>query len=83
MSLAFLMLAMIIFATIFTAALVLAPQVPAVREDLAWLTGNQNLAVDSDDHGKHFQFILFTLTSPLILAGLLSTGVTLLRWSRK
>lgn len=66
----------LIFAIMMTASLVYGLRVPAVRAELGWLTP----ASKSDiGHWAHLRFILFTLTAPLILAGLLSTMMVVLQ----
>ncbi len=78
-SLSFMMLMMIIFA-VMSAGLFYASRVPAVQEEIASVLGNRT--GDSQDVGRaaHIVFIMFTFTSPLLLAGVLSTAVAALRW---
>ena len=73
------MLMMVIFA-VMSAGLFYASRVPAVQQELEVLVGGQ--AGDSQDVGRlaHIVFIMFTFTSPLLLAGVLSTGLAILRW---
>ncbi len=79
MSLAFMMLMMVIFA-IVSAGLLYASRVPAVQDELQILFGTGILTNDDVGQTAHLAFIVFTLTSPLILAGVLSTGLSLVRW---
>ena len=80
MSLGFMMLMMVIFAVI-SAGLFYASRVPAVQDELEVLVHGRSGA-GGDDTGRlaHITFIMFTFTSPLILAGVLSTGMAVLRW---
>lgn len=80
MSLGFMMLMMVIF-SIVSAGLFYASRVPAVQEEINLLVHGKSGA-DSEDVGRlaHITFIMFTFTSPLLLAGFLSTGMALLRW---
>ncbi len=81
-SLSFMMLMMVIFAVI-SAALFYAARVPAVQDELSGLLGRRT--TNGEDIGRSAQitFIMFTFTSPLILAGLLSTALALLRWYQR
>ena len=78
-SLLMLFLIMMVFAVI-SAGLLYASRVPAVREEWAALTGTDPMDVGGGEgRTAHLFFILFTLTAPLLLAGVLSTGVAILR----
>lgn len=81
MSLGFMMLMMVVFAVI-SAGLLYASRVPLVQNDINSLTGGQSGDVEDVGRAAHITFIMFTFTSPLILAGLLSTGMSILRWYR-
>ena len=74
------MLMMVIF-SVMSAGLFYASRVPAVQEEFEVLLHGRTGA-GSDDVGRlaHITFIMFTFTSPLILAGVLSTGLAVLRW---
>ena len=81
-SLGLMMLMMVIFA-VMSAGFFYASQVPAIQDEI-------NVLVDggggsSNDTGRLAQigFIMFTFTSPLLLAGLLSTGVAVVRWVQR
>ena len=83
-SLAVMMLMMIIFAMIFAGGFY-AMRVPAVKADLDALFGGGTMT-DGDrsaGHLAHIVFILFTLTSPLLLAGGLSMGLSAWRWLQR
>ena len=83
-SLAVLMLMMVIFAVIFAGGLY-AMRVPAVQDDLEALFGNGAVTGgdNSSGHLAHIVFIMFTLTSPLLLAGGLSMGMSAWRWFQR
>lgn len=79
-SLTLMLLLMVVFATL-SAALLYASQVPAIREEIAVLFGVEPSASD-DDTGRvaHRAFIMFTFTAPLLLACVLSTIVSVLKF---
>jgi hypothetical protein len=79
-SLSSMMLMMIVF-SIMSAGLFYASRVPAVQEELSVLIKGRSggTAVDNGRFA-HVAFIMFTFCSPLILAGLLSTAVSVMRW---
>ena len=80
MSIGFMMLMMVIF-SIMSAGLFYASRVPAVQDELNVLVHGKSDG-GGEDVGRlaHITFIMFTFTSPLLLAGLLSTGLAVLRW---
>ena len=80
MSLGFMLLMMIVF-SVMSAGLFYASRVPAVEEEIEVLVhGRTGDGEDEVGRLAHVTFIMFTFTSPLILAGVLSTGVAVLRW---
>jgi hypothetical protein len=81
-SLALMMLMMVVFA-IISAGLFYAARVPAVQSDINSLFGGD--ANGAEDVGRNAQltFIMFTFASPLILAGLLSSGMAVLEWFQR
>jgi len=81
-SLGFMMLMMVVFA-IISAGLFYASQVPAVQDEISGLMGSESKGGEDVGRTAHITFIMFTFTSPLILAGLLSTGMTILRWYQR
>jgi hypothetical protein len=81
-SLGFLLLATVVCAVI-SAGLVYASKVPAVQEELSVLLGKKVGTTSSGGRWPHLIFILFTFTSPLLLAGVLSTALSVLRWIRR
>ena len=81
-SLATLLLVVAVSSTLL-ASLLYASRVPMIREEWATLTGTtwDGPAVDSHEgRTAHLTFLLFTLISPLLLAGGLSTALNVLRW---
>ena len=77
------MLMMVIF-SVMSAGLFYASRVPAVQDELEVLVKGRS-GSGGDDVGRlaHITFIMFTFTSPLILASLLSTGMAVVRWVRR
>lgn len=78
-SLGFMLLMMVICA-LFSAGLFYASRVPAVRNDISALVGDKPGGGEDIGRTAHLTFIMFTFTSPLILAGVLSTLVAVRRW---
>ena len=78
MSLSFMLLMMVIF-SMMSAGLFYASRVPAVQEEINVMVHGR-AGGDREDVGRlaHITFIMFTFTSPLILAGVLSTGMAVL-----
>ena len=74
------MLMMIVF-SIMSAGLFYASRVPIVQEEISVLVQGKG-GGSGGEAGRlaHIIFIMFTFSSPLILAGVLSTAVGLLRW---
>ncbi len=79
-SIGMMMLMMVVFA-VMSAGLFYASRVPAVRNEIAALVRGKT-ATSGEDVGRaaHIAFIMFTFSSPLILAGVLSTGLSIVRW---
>ena len=79
----FMMLMMVVF-SVMSAGLFYASRVPAVEEEINVLFRGRSSG-ESEDVGRlaHVTFIMFTFTSPLILAAVLSTGLAVLRWHEK
>ena len=74
------MLMMIVF-SIMSAGLFYASRVPIVQEEISvLLRGKSNGTSGEVGRLAHIVFIMFTFSSPLILAGVLSTAVTFMRW---
>jgi len=83
-SLGFMMLMMLIFALI-SAGILYASRVDAVQEEINLLVKGTPTSAGGEKSGRlpHLVFIMFTFTSPLLLAGVLSSGLTLLRWLKR
>ncbi|MEM1068493.1 MAG: hypothetical protein AAGI63_06330 [Planctomycetota bacterium] len=79
MSLGFMMLMMVIF-SVMSAGLFYASRVPAVQAELDVIMGGGGEGSDEVGRLAHITFILFTYTSPLLLAGVLSTLLAIVRW---
>lgn len=75
------MMLMLIFSFI-SAGLYYAARVPAVQNDLDMMITGKIPSATNEDPGRlaHITFIMFTFTSPLLLAGCISTGIAILRW---
>ena len=81
-SIGFMMLMMVVFAVI-SAGLFYASRVPAVQDDISALFKGTSASAEDVGRAAHVSFIMFTFTSPLILAGVLSTGMAVLRWYQR
>jgi hypothetical protein len=77
-SLGFMMLMMVIFAAV-SAGFFYASRVPAIQNEISGMLGGEVGSQEDVGRGAQILFIMFTFTSPLILAGLLSTGVAIVR----
>lgn len=83
-SMGMLLLVMLVFGLV-SAGLLYASRVPEVQREWAMLTGKEISGVGSIEEGRtrHLIFILFTFTSPLLMAGSLSLGLAMIRfWNR-
>jgi len=78
------MLLMMVIFSVMSAGLFYASRVPAVQEEINVMVHGR-AGGDSEDVGRlaHITFIMFTFTSPLILASVLSTGMAVLRWLQR
>lgn len=83
-SLSLMLLLMVVFA-VLSAALFYAARVPIVREEISMLlTGEAESGGDDVGRIAHRAFIMFTFTSPLLLAAVLSTALSILnRFQRR
>ena len=73
------MLLLVVIAAVVSAGLVYAARIPEIQEELSVLFGTE-VTADSTRRGPQILFILFTFTSPLLLATGLSLAVGL--WNR-
>lgn len=73
------MLLLVVVAAVISAGLVYAARIPEIQEEMSVLFGTE-VTADSTRRGPQILFILFTLTSPLLLATGLSIGVGL--WNK-
>ncbi|TWU58828.1 hypothetical protein Poly51_16080 [Rubripirellula tenax] len=79
-SIGFMMLMMVVFA-LMSAGLLYAARVPAVQEELSMLVSGKAASLGADGgRAPHILFIMFTFTSPLLLALVLSSCMGMLRW---
>ncbi|NND98790.1 MAG: hypothetical protein HKN47_15835 [Pirellulaceae bacterium] len=80
MSIGFMLLLMVVFA-VMSAGLFYASRVPMIRNEISVLFYGKS-AGSAEDIGRtaHKAFIMFTFVSPLLLAAVLSTGMSILRW---
>ncbi|EMI57406.1 hypothetical protein [Rhodopirellula sallentina] len=67
------MLILVVVAAVISAGLVYAAKIPEIQEELSVLFGTP-VTADRSRRGPQILFILFTVTSPLLLAGMLSLG---------
>lgn len=70
------MLVMVILAALVSAGLVYAARIPEIQEELSVLLGTE-VTVDHTRRAPQILFILFTVTSPLLLAMFLSLVTTI------
>ena len=79
-SIGFMLLLMVVFA-IMSAGFLYASRVPAIREEISVLINGKS-ANAGEDVGRAAQkaFVMFTFASPLLLAAVLSTGMSIVRW---
>ena len=75
------MLLMMVVFSMMSAGLFYASRVPAVQEEISVMVHGRS-GGGGEDVGRlaHITFIMFTFTSLLILAGVLSTGLAVVRW---
>lgn len=73
------MLVLVIISALISAGLVYAARIPEIQEELSVLFGTE-VTADRTRRGPQILFILFTITSPLLLAMLLSVGSTV--WAK-
>ena len=80
-SIAFMMMLMLIFSFI-SAGLFYASRVPAIQNEISMFMTGQVTDGSEEEAGRMAQiaFVMFTYTSPLLLAGAISISVTALRW---
>ncbi|MGB7343748.1 MAG: hypothetical protein WBD20_06025 [Pirellulaceae bacterium] len=79
-SIGFMLLLMVVFA-IMSAGLFYASRVPLIQEEISVLLRGKSAGAKEDvGRAAHKVFIMFTFVSPLLLAGVLSTGMSILRW---
>lgn len=73
------MLLMLVF-SIMSAGFFYASRVDAIQGELTFSASSQvSSNLDGNQRTSHVIFIMFTFTSPLLLAGILASAVSLLR----
>jgi hypothetical protein len=83
MSLSFMLLMNLVFC-ILLGALYWASRVPAIADEVSMMLGGRATAGASDNSRRvHIVFLLFTYTAPLLLAGVLSSGLGIWRFVEK
>ena len=78
-SIGFMMLLMVVFA-VSSACLFYASRVPMIRDELSVLFYGKASGGEDVGRAAHKMFIMFTFTSPLLLAGAISTAMSVIRW---
>lgn len=82
-SLSLMLMLMVVFAFI-SAALFYASQVPAIREEIsALIYGEASDGGEDAGRAAHRAFILFTFTSPLLLACILSMALSAMNYFQR
>ncbi len=76
------MLMLMLIFSFISAGLYYAARVPSIQQDIDMMVTGKISGTKSEDPGRlaHITFIMFTFTSPLLLAGCISTGMAILRW---
>lgn len=73
------MLMMVVFA-VMSAGLFYASRVPMIQDEISVLIRGKNVGGEDIGRAAHKMFVMFTFTSPLLLAGAVSTIVSIARW---
>jgi hypothetical protein len=83
-SIAFMMMLMLIFSFI-SAGLFYASRVPAIQNEITMLMTGEITEAAQEDTSREAQitFVMFTYTSPLLLAGAISAGMAILNWFQR
>ena len=78
------MMMMLIFSFI-SAGLFYASRVPAIQNEIMMLVTGELPETTEEDAARTAQitFVMFTYTSPLLLAGAISTGMAVLGWFQR
>ena len=76
------MMMLILIFSFISAGLFYASRVPVIQDDFSMMITGKVPSASNEDPGRlaHITFIMFTFTSPLLLAGCISTGMAILRW---
>ena len=78
------MMLMLIFSFI-SAGLFYASRVPAIQSEIMMLMTGEIAAAPEEETTRDAQitFVMFTYTSPLLLAGAISAGMAILNWFQR
>jgi hypothetical protein len=57
-----------------------ASQVPAIRNEVSMMLGGRGGGAGEDSRAMHMAFLIFTYSAPRLLAGTVSTLMSVLRW---
>ncbi|TWU15304.1 hypothetical protein [Allorhodopirellula heiligendammensis] len=76
------MLVLVVVAALISAGLVYAARIPEIQEEWSVLFGTK-VTADRSRRGPQILFILFTVTSPLLIAMTLSLTTSLWTWLSK
>ncbi len=78
------MMLMLIFSFI-SAGLFYASRVPAIQNEITMLMTGEITEAAQEDTSREAQitFVMFTYTSPLLLAGAISAGMAILNWFQR
>lgn len=68
------MLLLVVIAAVISAGLVYAARIPEIQEEMSLIFGTE-VTADRTRRGPQILFILFTLTSPLLLASGMSLAL--------
>ena len=81
LSIAFMLMLMLIFSFV-SAGLFYASRVPAIQDEVSMLmTGEVPIPTDEKPARlAQIPFVMFTFTSPLLLAGFIATVMSILQW---
>ncbi len=78
------MMLLMLVCSVISAGFFYASRVNAIQQEMSGITGGAvSIATNADGRIPHVIFIMFTLTSPLILAGTLATVMSLIRWKQR
>ncbi|MGC6441204.1 MAG: hypothetical protein ACON4H_00980 [Rubripirellula sp.] len=78
------MMLFMLVCSVISAGFFYASRVEAIQQELNGITnGATSTTTSTDGRIPHVIFIMFTLTSPLILAGTLASVMSMIRWKQR